>query len=582
MSENKKKNNKEKAAKEAPVKAADAKTNKAKANGAEAKKTISEKNLAVIITAGILAVILIATAIFMVVDYAKKDSGFDYLKSDLSKYVEFTSDYKNFTINVDIAKPHDIDVDVAILNMIYNDRDTTARYDGAKVTSAIDITAGDEVYIWYRGYLIGDDGEKIIVPGMSNFGNDSAYALGIGSGGFIPGFELNLIGVNTGDYAKFVKIKSGEINENQIAYVTYTKTKGEAKTDKITESNVRIDFSEDIDAIYGEGFEAKLLALKIGDKIDFVATAGDTVYNYTDLTVNFVTECESNPIVIETYFPYDYQQENLRNETAYFEVYVDGVVVYDTPEFTDEYLEKKIEDEEINVTMEELEALEGETLIDKYRTFATNMMYEIYEEEYKTLVEEQIWLYYNEISKALKYPQVKVDAIYDDYIDDIYNQFVSSGGYIYNSSLGQYKTYETFESYAPVYVGVTSGNWKNYVYSQAQSFVKERMVMFYVLKAENLLPGDAEFKATYDEIVEEYIDEAIAQYLSYYGKTREDYTDEEYEDVVAECRDIVFSNFEDEYFEIRTYYTILAKAAIEWPSIKVVTLDDRRAYPQDK
>ena len=578
MSENKNKNIK---AKDNKKKTADPKVTKVKEEKTEPKKTISQTGLAVIITAAILVVALASAAIFMVVDYAKKDSSFDYLKSDLSKYVDFTSSYKDFTINVDIAKPHDIDVDVTILNLLYNDRDANPRYEGAKVTSPITITAGDEVHIWYRGYLIGDDGEKIVVAGMSNFGNDSAYALGIGSNGFIPGFEFNLIGHNTGDYNKFEKITSGEVNEGQIAYITYTRTKGADKTDKITESNVRVELSDsEIDAKFGAGFKEKLMSLKVGDKVDITTTLGDTTYNYTDLTINFVTECENNPIVIETYFPYDYQKADLRNETAYFEVYVDGVVVYDTPEFTEEYLKKKIEDEEIKVTLDDLNEYEGETLVDKYRAYCEKSMMDLYEEEYKTLVEEKIWSYYSEISKAIKLPGIKVDKIYDDYIDDIYTQFINNGGNIYNSALGQYKTYETFESYAPVYLGATSATWKDVVYEQAENFVKERIVLFYILRAENLLPTEAEFNAEYDKLVQEYLDEAIQQYLDYYGKTREDYTDEEFEDVIEECRDIVFSSFEEEYFEMRVYYNVLAKTMIDWPD--VVTLDERRAYPQDK
>ena len=576
MSENKNKKNNEKVENKATQKPA----SKEKNESVEPKKVISQKNLAVIITAGILVVILGAAGIFALVDAISRDAGFDYIKADLTKYIEFTDDYKNFTINVDIAKPHDIDVDVAILNMIYADRDATPKYDGAVVTSPITITAGDEVRIWYRGYLIGDDGEKIVVPGMSNFGNDAAYTLGIGSNGFIPGFEYNLVGVNTAGYSKFVKITEGAISENQVAYISYTRTTGENKTDKISESNSRVVLSEDIDSTFGAGFKEKILGLKVGEKIDLVAKVGEKQYNYTDLTVSFVTECETNPIVVETYFPYNYGKADLRNETAYFEVYVEGVVVYDTPEFNDEYLKKKIDDKKLNVTLDELNSFEGATLVDKYRAYSENKMMELYEEEYKALVDQQIWEYYGKISKAIKYPQIKVDEIYDDYINDIYQQFISTGGYIYNSSLGQYKTYDSFEAFAPVYVGATSSTWKTVVYNQSKDFVKERMVLFYILKAENLLPTEAEFKAEYDKIVQDYVDDAIEQYLDYYGKTREDYTDEEFEDVIKECEDMVFSSFNKEHLEIRAYYTILAETTVTWP--EVVTLDERRAYPQDK
>ena len=158
-------------------------------------------------------------------------------------------------------------------------------------------------------------------------------------------------------------------------------------------------------------------------------------------------------------------------------------------------------------------------------------------------------------------------------MNDIFDWFVNSGGSIYNSATGQYVTYKTFDEFAPIYLGLgAGGDWKAEVYKQSESFIKERMVMFYILRAENLLPSEEELMAERDEIFREYLDDAIKQYLDYYGKTREDYTDEEYEEVVEECRDIVFFNFEENYFIIRAYFNILAEEAVKWPT--VITLDE--------
>lgn len=586
MSENKKK------LKENVAKAKNANAKNKKVNNANAKangnKKVEEKKgapsgatatIPFIVTAAVLVVVLLGGGIFALVDYISADHGFDYLKSDLSKYVELTEDYKNFTVNVDIAAPREDDVKISILNMLYADRDETPLHGGERLDYGV-ITPGDDVYVWYRGYLVGDGDEKIVVEDLSNFGKTSADKLGIGSNGLYPGFELNLLDINTKDYSRFEKITSGTVSEGQIAYITYTKTKSGDKTG-ITESNVRIDFSEDIDATYGAGFAEKIMGLEIGKKVDISATVNSTVYNYTNLTVNFVTECETNPIKVEAYFPYDYSVPTLRNENAVFEVYVDGIVVYDTPEFNDEYLEKKIEDEELNVTLEELEELGKDSLTANYYAYAEKLMNELYETEKKELVENEIWAHYVEISKALKYPKAKVEEIYEDYVDDIVYQFTNSGGYVYNQSTGKYVECKTIDEFAPLHLGIgAGGDWEAEAYKQAESFVKERMVMFYILRAENLVPTDEELKAERDKVYQEYLDEAIKQYLNYHGKTREDYTDEEYEEVVEECRDVVAFNFEENYFTMRSYYNILAKTAVNWP--EVITLDERRAYPQDK
>ena len=538
---------------------------------------ITVKNrLARTITAAILLVVIACTTL-ITTSCANK---FDYLKTDLHDYVEFTDSYKNFKLSVDIAKPHDIDVEVTILNMIYSDRETNPRYNGATVTSPITLTAGDVVDLWYRGYLKDDDGNEVFVDGMCNFTGANPSSLALGSNSFVPGFELNLIGINTGDVPKFEKITKGAITEDMIVYVNYTSTKGTDASTKTTNSGVRIDLSTDVDAKYGTGVKEKILGMNIGDSLDFTANIGNTSYTYTDFTVSFATTCEKTPVVIECYFPYDYSMTTLRNETAYFEVYVDGVVVYDCPEFTDEYLQKKIEDEEIAVTMDQLNEYEGDTLTAKYRKFAEKTMYELYEANYASAVEEAMWEYFTKISKAIKYPKKEVEKIYDDYVADLSQQFLSNGGVITNN-YGQSQTYNTFDAYLQAYYGLsTTKSWKDVVYAECEGYVKERLVLFYILREENLLPTDEAFQAEYDKIVKEYHDEAIAQYLYYAGKTKDDYTEEEYKIISDECLELVFDNFNEEYFQIRVYYNVLAKTAITWPEVS--TLDDRRAYPLDK
>ena len=541
-------------------------------------KNITTKNrFARSITAALLLVVILCTTLITTSCAGK----FDYLKTNLRDYVEFTESYKDYKLNVDIAKPHDIDVEVTILNMLYSDRAEKPRYDGATVTSAITLTAGDVVDIWYRGYLKDENGEEIFVDGMCNFTGTAPSSLALGSNNFVPGFELNLVGKNTGDIPKFEKITKGAITEDMVVYVNYVSTKGSDTSTKTTKSGVRIDLSSDVDAVYGAGVKDKLLNMNVGDSLDFTTNIGSASYTYTNFTVSFVTTCEKNPVVIECYFPYDYSMTTLRNETAYFEVYVDGVVVYDCPEFTDEYLQKKIEDKEIALTLDELNTYEGDSLTAKYRDFAEKKMYELYESTYDSMVEEAMWEYLTKISKAKKYPKKEVEKIYDDYVADLSSQFLSNGGVITNS-YGQSQTYSTFDAYVQAYFGLssTTQSWKDVVYAECEGYVKERLVLYYILREENLLPTDDEFKAEYDKIVKEYHDESVAQFLEYVGKTKEDYTEEEYAEIVDECLDLVFDNFDEDYFKLRVYYNALAKAAITWPEVS--TLDDRRAYPMDK
>lgn len=548
----------------------------------EGKKKISEKNLAVIITAGILAILLIVTAVISLVQAITQDVWFDYLTSDLDDYIEMPDDYKNFKVNIDLAKAHDIDIDVTILNMLYEDKSEKPLYGGSPVTSPITITSGDTVSIWYRGYILDEEGEKLYLDGMSNFTGSSAYDLSIGSNSFVPGFELNLIGKNTGDSPKFEKITEGEINDGMVLYVSYSVPSATDASKSENKSGVRLDLSEDLDAIYGAGFKEKLMKLKIGAKADITSTLNDKSITYKDLTVSFATECEKDPLVIECYFPYDYSNnEDLRNETAYFEVYVDGVVVYDCPEFTDEYLKKKIEDKDINLTLDELNEYEGATLVEKYYAFAKKTMDEIYETSYESLVETAVWNHFSTAVKVKKYPAAKVEEVFNTFIDDLSDQYLAYGGQAYDSTTGQYKTYDTLEAFIPAYLGLPSTtNWKTYLTEMAQSTVKERMIMYYLLREENLIPSEDKYKELLDEIHQEYLDEYIAQYLSYEGKTEDDYTEEEYAELVEDCREDILTYYTEEFYEMKVYYGIVADEFIDWPEVS--TLDDRRAYPFDK
>lgn len=595
MSENKKKVENKKANQNLDNKAKN--TNVNDSEGAKKKFSITPINLAIIITSVILVGILIAVGIVLLVDFIKKDKGFDYMKSDLSKYVEFTEDYKNFKINVDIAKPHDVDVDVAILNLLAADRNKEPENGGKFLTkdnseNAI-IGVGDEVQLWYRGYLIGEDGEEIVVTGMSNFGSTTAQVeknrLTIGSGGFITNFELELVGINLEDCVKFEKITTGNVKENQVAYINFERVVGEGSDfKKTTESNVRVDLATDIDAEFGKGFKDKLLKLAVGGtKTDVIVEKDGKSVTYYNLTVGFVTECENNPIIVETYFPYDYSQANLRNENAVFEVYIDGFVDYkcESEELTEEYLTKKLEKKELSVTLEELNKFEGANLVEKYYAFAEDAIQKLYEKEYKDLVEDAIWSHIQTLVKINKYPVYKVEEIYESYVDDVFYQFTSTGGMVQNNYTGTSQTYPTLDTYAPAYLGLSSTSditWREYLYSMAESLIKERLIMFYLMREEGFAPSEEDFEKLFAATRDEYVETYIKQYLDYEGKTKEDYTDAEYEQFVRERKSEIYSYYDDQYFEEITYYNIVAKHITEWEGIEVVTLDDRRAYPLDK
>ena len=550
-----------------------------KKENTEGKLKISEKNLAIIITAAILAVVAIATAIVFVVNAVKNDSGFNYLKSDLHKYIEFPEDYKSFTVNLDIAEPKDIDVDVALLKLLASAKEGSGNEKDLSVKS-YEIGAGDVVSIRYRGYILGEDGKQIAVDGMCNFADASSYSLTIGSGSFVPGFELDLVGKLTGDSNKFEKITTGKPKANQIAYVSYSRIETSGSTTKtVTVTSERIDLSrDDIDAIYGENFKSTLMSTEIGTAVKLPTSVGDVSYGYSDLTVKFVTECEDKHLTVECYFPYNYSKEELRNETGYFEVYVDKFEDYTVPTLDDEFLKKKIEDKTLKVSLETLEGYTGASLVEKYRAYAEETLMKDYEEEYDLLLLEEILQYYRDNTKVKKYPGVKVNELFDEYYNQINDSYITSGGKITNS-YGSSNTYQTLDTYAVAYLGLTGGaDWQAHIRGEAESAVKERLILYYIVRYENLIPSETEFKTLVAQTKEMLVEEYIEQYLAYEGKTAEDYDD--YDAFVQQCRDDLFGYYDEAYFEESTYLEIMKAEVLTWP--EVVTLDDRRAYPQEK
>lgn len=508
------------------------------------------------------------------------DENFDYLTSDLSKYLSIDEkNYKNYKASINIAKPRDIDVDVTILNLLASKKGEALNV-GKKYTYG-NISAGDIVSIYYRGYLKDADGNEQFVANMCNFANEAPADLEIGSNNFVPGFELDLVGVDFTKANQLVKIKEGKPTDSQIIYISYTKQLdgSTAAADKTTATAERIILAtDDIDKKYGEGFEDKLRSLTIGDTsgASFSSTIDGKKYNYTNLKINFATECEKEGTMInvECYFPYDYQIATLRNRDAYFEVYIHGIEEYDAPQFTDEFVDKNLKDKDFGVSKEDLEGYEG-TSTEKLRAYLNDLLWEDYEETYRTLLEEAMWDHYHDknVTEVFKYPKSKVDTIYYEYYNDVIWQYENSGGSITNA-LGESVVAESVDEYAVIYLGLEyaeDDDWRDVLYTMSESLVKERLILYYILRKENLVPSAEKLAEQIAASKQEYMDEYIAQYLAEYNKDKEDYTEEEWKTFEQDRAKELYDYYDDDYFTEIAYYEIALDTFLTWPTVK--TLD---------
>ena len=115
---------------------------------------------------------------------------YDYMDAEVAPDVEIDrADYAGITLTIPNSyKIEDDDVQSYILSGIRFSYRTAVN--GTAMVKDQALKLGDDAYIYYKGFVDGKEFE-----GGSNWDDESAYKLGLGSGSFIPGFEDSLVGL---------------------------------------------------------------------------------------------------------------------------------------------------------------------------------------------------------------------------------------------------------------------------------------------------------------------------------------------------------------------------------------------------
>lgn len=581
--------------------------------GMSAKK---KKTVFAIIAAALVLVIAVTSVIVGVKVYNKN---FDYIEYDLSRYVEFSGgSYKDYPMSLPIAKPHVkdengegiSDVEMAILDLIYREKyEKASPVDNGEYTGGV-VALGDRVRLRYRTYVLDSDGKEIEVNGYNNFGlTDKAFAkeatvaVGKYAGFAFDGLSQALLGVNTADYAKFAKKTEGEVVAGDVVYISCERapTSDEEKVE--IGVDVRIDLGDaDTLAVW----ENILVGKTVGESLDdFTVTLDGVEYKYTKAKIDYATTCENGTdkpvLTVEAYVPYTSTITALLNETVYIDVYIMGIQKYNawhldesTPytrelDYNDDFVTSildngklyMLEGEDVSFGPESLEGYEGASLMEKLELYTYDYLMDDYEAYYKELYYEAMWEYYLDAVEIKRYPKVKVDEVYDQYYKDVVNQFDVSGGTITYQSGASY-TYETLDEYAVAYLGLASGetDWEAYLKALAEALVKERLILYYIMKEEDIIPTERELALMKEKVREDYVTEALKQDKEINGTDTSKYTEEEYAEYVEGIKNKLFSYYDDEYFTERAYREIAYEHFIEYAN--VTTLDDAPARPQDK
>ena len=488
----------------------------------------------------------------------------DFLEENLSKYVQIPEDvYKNYEIEVSVGRPGEVELESRILYLLASKRDienVDRRY-----MINVPITAGDAVYAYYTGYELGENGERIDIAGTSNFDMsiDELKANGgikIGGGLHVPGFELALVGKTPNDYnTSFNKVVGGNlptsgVPENCVVYATasYVMEDGLLYEDE----KIRIDFRDGkAEDKWGAGIYDYLCEKSIGmtntaPPITLTCADGNRI-TYTRMTVDYFTTCETDPLVIETTFPYDYENnEALRGKTVYFDVYFYGVVVYDTPEFNDSFIL-----DTLGVKESELEGFEGSTVTEKYRTFLMNELLAEYEEKLDAAAEEAMWAHLNAAVTVKKLPKREVMRIYDNYYYGLLHD--------YRAANAEGAGYESLDEYAREALGLDIGaDWTEYIMNNAEAEVKEKLIFYTIIRAEDLVPSEEQFAEIYRQELE-------LDFEYYSGKTAADYdTYEAFEEDLFKYEKEMLDALGTAYYHDAIYYNYATEKILAFATVK--------------
>ncbi len=524
------------------------------------KLTPRAKRLIIIITAVVLVLAIAGGIVAIVVYNINNNRRIDFLNDDLSEYVTLTrGDYIGADINVSVPPVSDDEVYTEVLKALASKKGNMLYHGDYMYTEPLG--AGDKAYIYYRGYELDEHGNKIDLLGTCNMFKNESEELVIGSGSMVPGFELQLLSriPNLPDKPDdedatdgLQKRTEGEINDTDLVFVkaTYAEESGDFHED----AQLVIDFSSAaLDDTWGtdengkgiRDYIRKIGLGNVGDALadqrwfgEFETPDGDSV-TVIKMEVMAAAEIAAEPVKVEVTFPYDYKDESFRNKKVYFDVYITRAIHYESAEWGDQFITDVLEEDP-----ESFDKYEGDTLADRYINGMRQSMTDDRRNGEGGLEEQKIdafWEHVKSRATFAKIPEAEINAGFDRY----YNMYLL----LY---INQYKdAYDTIDAYiASVYNLADVTQWRDHLRSVVEDEVKEKIIFFYIVRNEDMVPTDEEFRDEYRSILE-------TEYYTLHGKTREDYpSDEVYDKIIADYEEDALNDYGyDVYFQ-KTYYNL--------------------------
>ena len=450
----------------------------------------------------------------------KKTENIDGVQREVtySGAVNFSSEetYKD----IEITFPSDYSIDAlkgktatfhVILKNVYVSTDEAAK-------------KGDTVYTYYRGVILeSSDSSYVGTVFDSNYGN-SIYAVAIGSGKSIGDFENGFIGkgasgivtdVKTDGKIKDVLFTDGNMNDMYLClYLSATYVDENGGT--VSYISGRQRYVRTVGDVNSENHESKLSdvckGLNLSDffKDSNVSVGGDNFsgtqkvnIDGTDRNVTFEGyirfAVDANNISEETYiddvkFPDDYStsQKYLNGAKARFYVVIDHVMPAQIPELTAQYITDTLKFESDKT---------GDELISAFKQHVKDYLTEQNRTAEIEEASDQIWNTLMEKTTVKKYPKKNVkeerEAVYNE-IKNTYNSYKN------DSTYGSYfsSTYPTLNKYIIAQGSLESESQiEDYLDNLAESRVKEKMILYYLVDSLQISLSDEEYQKAKDTLV---------------------------------------------------------------------------------
>jgi len=484
----------------------------------------------------------------------KKVHSYDYLAEDLSQYIELAdSDYKGYDLTVKMTEVTDATVEEWILYVLTEHRLDEAKNPGKTAP----LTAADVLEAWYRPYVIDENGREIELDVDSGELGESGVTDGkitIGGGSLPMGIESSLIGVIIADYPTMesVSLKTGDlISESDVLYISYSLLSPKGKE---SYTDVRIDLSiTDLDSKFGAGFRDALIGTAItedGKLASFTAVGEDGRYVYENVRVTYAYPKDAKHLTLKGTLPHGYSNYDLACGEVYYDIFPEYFTAYDVPELNAEFIR-----DTLKISDEELAKQEGADAVERYRAYMRAELIRKNEEELRAIQEEAMWYHYNDVAKIKSYPEDAVLAIYDKNLEELELVWES-----YKDS------YPDFDDFARAYLSLTAdSDWQAKLKDDAKSEVKEKLIFYYIVRKENLLPSEEKYKELFDSIFDEF----VVYYMD--GKTAEDYDDAAaYEKERADAEVAVLDFYGEDFFAHQVYYEYAIDAILDFAKVEII------------